>query len=86
MIHCGHVFTLRRTKRVGIKSWKSEMQALRAMEMVCDVSNRRINDKNRVAAKRANKAQKCYIVSSKICSRCSVAESTGKVSKLSNPQ
>ena len=52
---CGHVFTLR---RVGIKSWKSEMQALRAMEMVCDVSNRRINDKNRVAAKRANKVQK----------------------------
>ena len=42
---CGHVFTLRRTKRVGIKSWKSEMQALRAMEMVCDVSNRRINSK-----------------------------------------
>ena len=27
------------------------MQALRAMEMVCDVSNHRINDKNRVAAK-----------------------------------
>ena len=55
---CGHVFTLRRTKRVGIKSWKSEMQALRAMEMVCDVSNRRINHKNRVAAKRANETQR----------------------------
>ena len=55
---CGHVFTLRRTKRVGIKSWKSEMQALRAMEMVCDVSNRRINDKNRVAAKRANETER----------------------------
>ena len=55
---CGHVFTLRRTKRVGIKCWKSEMQALRAMEMVCDVSNRRINDKNRVAAKRANETER----------------------------
>ena len=52
------MFTLRRTKIVGIKSWKSEMQALRAMEMVCDVSNRRINDKNRVAAKRANETER----------------------------
>ena len=25
---CGHVFTLRRTKRFDIKCWKSEMQAL----------------------------------------------------------
>ena len=52
------VFTLRRTYGVGIKSWKSEMQALRAMEMVCDVPNRRINDKNRVAAKRANETER----------------------------
>ena len=34
------------------------MQALRAMEMVCDVSNRRINDKNRVAAKKANETER----------------------------
>ena len=34
------------------------MQALRAMEMVFDVSNRRINDKNRVAAKRANETER----------------------------
>ena len=26
--------------------------------MVCDVSNRRINDKNRVAAKRANETER----------------------------
>ena len=38
---CGHVFTLRRTKRVGIKSWKSEMQAIGngGVMLVCQFYN-----------------------------------------------
>ena len=54
---CSHVFALRHTKRVSIKSRMLEMQALRAMERMCDVLNRRSHDKNRIAAKRAKESE-----------------------------